>query len=56
MTPLLKKEGKVLIYNTITFSSSLRRSTPTVTSGGGGGLFKHPHWGMLQTKIKSKKH
>jgi len=25
MTPLLIKEGKVLIYNTITFSSFLRR-------------------------------
>jgi hypothetical protein len=24
MTPLLEKEGKVLIYNTITFSSFLR--------------------------------
>ncbi len=28
-TPLLEKEGKVLIYNTITFSSFLRRSTLT---------------------------
>jgi hypothetical protein len=27
MTPLLKKEGKLLIYNTINFSSFLRRST-----------------------------
>jgi hypothetical protein len=42
MTPLLKKEGKVMIINTLTFSSSLRRSTPTVLSGGGGGLFQHP--------------
>jgi hypothetical protein len=33
MTPLLGKEGKVLIFNIITFSSSLRRSTPTVRRG-----------------------
>jgi hypothetical protein len=36
MTPLLIKEGKVLIYNTIYFSSFLRRSTLTEASGGGG--------------------
>jgi len=28
MTPLLAKEGKALIYNTIYFSSFLRRSIP----------------------------
>jgi hypothetical protein len=33
MTPLLGKEGKVLIFNIITFSSSLRRSTPTERQG-----------------------
>jgi hypothetical protein len=27
-TPLLEKEGKVKINNALTFSSSLRRSTP----------------------------
>jgi hypothetical protein len=47
MTPLLKKEGKVKIINALTFSSSLRRSTPTVPSGGGGGLFQHPRWGEV---------
>jgi hypothetical protein len=36
MTLLLIKEGKVLIYNTICFSSFLRRSTLTEVSGGGG--------------------
>jgi hypothetical protein len=36
MTPLLGKEGKVLIYNIIHFSSFLRRSTLTEASGGGG--------------------
>jgi len=40
MTPLLGKEGKVLIYNTPSFSSFLRRSTLTEASGGGGWLFK----------------
>jgi hypothetical protein len=40
MTPLLEREGKVLIYNTITFSSFLRRSTLTEVSGGGGWLFR----------------
>jgi hypothetical protein len=34
MTPLLIKEGKILIYNTICFSSFLRRSTPDVYSQG----------------------
>jgi hypothetical protein len=33
MTPLLEKEGKVLIYNILTFSSSLRRSTPDLSGG-----------------------
>jgi hypothetical protein len=33
MTPLLKKEGKVVIFNILTFSSSLRRSTPTERRG-----------------------
>jgi hypothetical protein len=55
MTPLLKKEGKVLIYNTITFSSSLRRSTPTVSSGGGGGLFRQPWLGVGFLKRKKEK-
>jgi len=32
-TPLLAKEGKILKYSTITFSSLLRRSTPP--AGGG---------------------
>jgi hypothetical protein len=41
MTPLLKKEGKLLIYNTIYFSSLLRRSTLTEASGGGGCLFQY---------------
>jgi hypothetical protein len=36
MTPLLRKEGKVLIYNIITFSSSKRGNTLTGASGGGG--------------------
>jgi hypothetical protein len=36
MTPLLEKEGKRLLYNTICFSSFLRRSTLTEVSGGGG--------------------
>jgi hypothetical protein len=35
-TPLLGKEGKVLKYNTIYFSSFSRRSTLTEVSGGGG--------------------
>jgi hypothetical protein len=33
MTPLLGKEGKALIYNIITFSSFLRRSTPDLSGG-----------------------
>jgi len=33
-TPLLGKEGKVLINKTLTFSSSLRRSTPDGTVRG----------------------
>jgi hypothetical protein len=44
-----KKEGKTLIYSTITFSSSSEESVPLfsgeypdITSGGGGGLFKQP--------------
>jgi hypothetical protein len=32
-TPLLGKEGKCLIINTLTFSSFLRRSTPTARWG-----------------------
>jgi hypothetical protein len=36
MTLLLEKEGKILIYNTIYFSSLIRRSTLTEASGGGG--------------------
>ena len=36
MTPLLQKEGKVLIYNNLTFSSSWRRSTHDDSQGGGG--------------------
>jgi hypothetical protein len=36
MTPLLEKEGKVLIHKTLSFSSFLRRSTLTEVSGGGG--------------------
>ncbi len=48
MTPLLEKEGKVLIYNTITFSSFLRRSTLTEVSGGGGWLFRQPLAGILR--------
>jgi hypothetical protein len=55
MTPFLKKEGKVLTYNTITFSSSLRRSTPTVSSGGGGGLFQQPQRGLLFQPEGTKK-
>jgi hypothetical protein len=39
MTPLLGKERKLLIYNTIYFSSFLRRSTLTEVSGGGGLTF-----------------
>jgi len=34
MTPLLEKEGKVLVYSVLTFSSSLRRSTPDGTVRG----------------------
>jgi hypothetical protein len=33
MTPLLVKEGKVLIYTIIAFSSFLRRSTPDLSGG-----------------------
>jgi len=38
MTPLLEKEGKVLINKILTFSSSLRRSTPDGDCQGGGGV------------------
>jgi len=39
----LKKEGKVVNSNVLTFFSSLWRSTPDVYSqGGGGGLLRHP--------------
>jgi hypothetical protein len=41
-TPLFGKEGKILIYSTINFSSFLRRSTLTEASGGGGLLFRQP--------------
>jgi hypothetical protein len=43
-TPLLGKEGKLLIYSTINFSSFLRRSTLTEASGGGGLLFRQPQF------------
>jgi hypothetical protein len=33
MTPLLEKEGKVKIINTLTFFSFLRRNTPTFRRG-----------------------
>ena len=33
MTPLLKKEGKLMIFSTLTFSSWKRRSTPTISRG-----------------------
>jgi hypothetical protein len=39
MTPLIKKEGKVVIFNIITFSSSLRRSTPTERRGEVVGIY-----------------
>jgi hypothetical protein len=39
-----KKEGKVLIYNTITFSSSSEEEYPDGTSGRGGGLFLKPYF------------
>ncbi|MCX6259933.1 MAG: hypothetical protein NTY95_03725, partial [Bacteroidia bacterium] len=39
-TPLIRKEGKVSLYNTTHFSSFARRSTLTEVSGGGGWLFK----------------
>jgi hypothetical protein len=35
-----EKEGKLLIYSIITFSSSQEEEYPDVTSGGGGVLFK----------------
>jgi hypothetical protein len=39
-TPLLDKEGKVLIINILTFSSFTRRSTLTEVSGGGGWILR----------------
>jgi hypothetical protein len=38
MTPLLGKEGKIMINNMLTFSSSARRSTTDVYGQGGGGV------------------
>jgi hypothetical protein len=49
MTPLLEKEGKLLIYNTIYYSSFSRRSTLTEASGGGGCIYKKPY---LIVKLK----
>jgi hypothetical protein len=42
MTPLLGKEGKVLINRLLSFSSSLRRSTLAEVPGGGGVLLRKP--------------
>jgi hypothetical protein len=41
--PSFAKEGKVLIFNIITFSSSLEEEYPDGTAGGGGGLIKQSH-------------
>jgi hypothetical protein len=40
--PSFEKEGKVLIFNTIYFSSSSEEEYPDCKSGGGGGLFQQP--------------
>jgi hypothetical protein len=41
MPPLLEKEGKLLIYSILTFSSSLRRSTLTEGQGEVVHIFKN---------------
>jgi hypothetical protein len=52
MTPLLGKEGKVLIFNIISFSSSLRRSTPTERRGEVVDFLDTPVGGLHETKMK----
>jgi hypothetical protein len=47
MTPLLGKEGKVVIINILTFSSSLRRSTPDLSGG--------RWWAFTTDPVKNKK-
>jgi hypothetical protein len=53
MTPLFKKEGKVILCNTITFSSSMRRSTLAEAPGGGGVFFKQYQINYLRILVNN---